>query len=136
MSDLSTTINDLWDRRGELSPDDAEANRAILEAVTLLDRALLALEDECRTSGKHAQFELLSPWLTGEAEHGDQAELAEKLGVSPGAVKSLVHRLRRRFRSAVQSEVERTISDRGDLDAEMAALFAVLGGGQLPEKHS
>ena len=33
MSDLSTTINDLWDRRGELSPDDAEANRAILEAV-------------------------------------------------------------------------------------------------------
>ncbi|MCB1006464.1 MAG: hypothetical protein KDB35_19925, partial [Acidimicrobiales bacterium] len=38
MSDLSTTINDLWDRRGELSPDDAEANRAILEAVTLLDR--------------------------------------------------------------------------------------------------
>lgn len=105
-------------------------------AVTLLDRALLALEDECRTSGKHAQFELLSPWLTGEAEHGDQAELAEKLGVSPGAVKSLVHRLRRRFRSAVKSEVERTISDRGDLDAEMAALFAVLGGGQLPEKHS
>ncbi len=38
MSDLSTIINELWDRRGELSPDDAEANRAILEAVTLLDR--------------------------------------------------------------------------------------------------
>ena len=38
MSDLSTTITELWDRRSELAADDADANRAIVEAITLLDR--------------------------------------------------------------------------------------------------
>lgn len=102
-------------------------------AVTLLDRALLVLENECRAEGRHEHFERLSPWLTGEAEHGDQVELAESLGVSPNTVKSLVHRLRRRFRQAVKAEIERTLSDRGDLHAEMAALFSALGGGEPAE---
>ena len=31
-------IEQLWERRDELSPDDAEANRAVVEAVGLLDR--------------------------------------------------------------------------------------------------
>ncbi len=38
MADLEATITELWDRRTELSPDDDEANRPILEAVRLLDR--------------------------------------------------------------------------------------------------
>ncbi len=70
-------------------------------AVTLLDRALSLLESECESEGKGEQFHLLSPWLTGEAEHGDQADLAEMLGVPANTLKSLIHRLRRRFRRAV-----------------------------------
>ncbi len=37
MADLQATIEDLWSRRTELAPDDADANRAIFEAITLLD---------------------------------------------------------------------------------------------------
>jgi len=38
MADLQAQIEQLWEDRAELSVDDAEANRTILEAVTLLDR--------------------------------------------------------------------------------------------------
>jgi len=38
MADLQSTIEALWEHRTELAVDDVDANRAILEAVTLLDR--------------------------------------------------------------------------------------------------
>jgi 2,3,4,5-tetrahydropyridine-2-carboxylate N-succinyltransferase len=38
MADLQGTIGELWDRRGELKVDDADANQAIVEAIRLLDR--------------------------------------------------------------------------------------------------
>lgn len=102
-------------------------------AMTVLDRSLSALEKECEEEGKSLQFQLLSPWLTGESEHGDQANLAAQLGVSTNTLKSMVHRLRRRFRTSVKAEILRTLSDRGDLDTEMTALFAALGGETSPE---
>ncbi|MCX7619449.1 MAG: 2,3,4,5-tetrahydropyridine-2,6-dicarboxylate N-succinyltransferase [Acidimicrobiales bacterium] len=37
MADLSATIEELWERRAELEPGDAEANEAILGAISLLD---------------------------------------------------------------------------------------------------
>jgi 2,3,4,5-tetrahydropyridine-2,6-dicarboxylate N-succinyltransferase len=38
MADLQATIESLWDQREHLAVDDVEANRHILEAITLLDR--------------------------------------------------------------------------------------------------
>jgi 2,3,4,5-tetrahydropyridine-2-carboxylate N-succinyltransferase len=37
MADLQATISELWDQRGDLVADDAEANQAIYDAVRLLD---------------------------------------------------------------------------------------------------
>jgi 2,3,4,5-tetrahydropyridine-2-carboxylate N-succinyltransferase len=37
MADLAQTVEELWDRRAELDVDDADANRAIVEAIRLLD---------------------------------------------------------------------------------------------------
>jgi 2,3,4,5-tetrahydropyridine-2-carboxylate N-succinyltransferase len=37
MADLAATIDELWERRTELTPDDADANTAIGEALDLLD---------------------------------------------------------------------------------------------------
>ncbi|HEX8581229.1 MAG TPA: 2,3,4,5-tetrahydropyridine-2,6-dicarboxylate N-succinyltransferase [Acidimicrobiales bacterium] len=37
MADLRATIEELWERRAEVDPDDADARRAVLDAVTLLD---------------------------------------------------------------------------------------------------
>ena len=38
MADLQSTIEHLWEHRSDLAVDDVDANRAVLEAVTLLDR--------------------------------------------------------------------------------------------------
>ncbi|MEI7592816.1 MAG: 2,3,4,5-tetrahydropyridine-2,6-dicarboxylate N-succinyltransferase [Actinomycetes bacterium] len=38
MSDLQTTIESIWENRVDLAVDDVNANRAVLEAITLLDR--------------------------------------------------------------------------------------------------
>ncbi len=38
MADLQSLIEQLWEQRADLAVDDVDANRAVLEAITLLDR--------------------------------------------------------------------------------------------------
>jgi RNA polymerase sigma-70 factor (ECF subfamily) len=97
-------------------------------ATALLNRALKALRSEYEAAGKAEQLDRLKPWLTGEAGHGDQAELARALGLESSALKSAVHRLKRRFRSLVKQEIALTLSDPEGVEEEMRALFAALGG--------
>ena len=97
-------------------------------AMALLGRALATLEKECREDGRETQFQHLNPWLTGEAEYGDQAALAEKVGLPANTLKSTIHRLRRRFRAAVKAEIAETLADPEQVENEMSALFAALGG--------
>lgn len=80
---------------GSLPPDAWFDQQWVL---ALLRRALTRVELECRDCGNETQFQHLSPWLTGESEYGDQAELAEKVGVPVNTLKSTIHRLRRRPR--------------------------------------
>lgn len=97
-------------------------------ALAVLDRALAALERECAGEGKTDDFSQLKPWLTGDAAHGDQATAAGALGMSEGALKVAVHRLRRRFRAAVKEEIAQTLVAPDAVEDEMRQLFAALGG--------
>ncbi len=38
MADLQATIEDIWDRRADLKPDDVDANQSIFDAIRLLDQ--------------------------------------------------------------------------------------------------
>ena len=78
-------------------------------ALTVLDRALAALAEEYKTGGKAGQFEVLKPWLTGDSGGSTQAEAAQRLEMSEGAVKVAIHRLRRRFRDLVKAEISGTL---------------------------
>jgi RNA polymerase sigma-70 factor (ECF subfamily) len=97
-------------------------------ALAVLDRALAALEQDWAEVGKGDDFTYLKPWLTGDAAHGDQTAAARALGMSEGALKVAVHRLRRRFREAVKAEVAQTLIAPESVDDEMRQLFAALGG--------
>lgn len=97
-------------------------------AVTVLSRAMAALERECAAQGKGELLEQLRPWLLGEAEHGDQALAGESLGLSSGAMKVTVHRMRHRYRRLVRAEIACTLSDEAVVDEEMSALLMALGG--------
>ena len=55
-----------------------------------------------------------------------QAESAQALGMSEGAFKVAVHRLRRQFRDALRHEVAQTVEVDADIDDELRYLCSVL----------
>ena len=97
-------------------------------AVTVLDRAMEALEAECKAQGKPDLVNQMRPWLMGESGYGDQGAVAATLGLSLPAMKATIHRLRSRFRQHVKAEVAGTLGDEGSVEEEMRSLFAALAG--------
>jgi RNA polymerase sigma factor (sigma-70 family) len=95
-------------------------------AVTTVDRAVAALAAEAEAGGRGAQFAALKPWLLGEVPALSQAETARELGLSEGAVKVAVHRLRKRFRELVKAEIAQTINDPDQVQDELRYLIEVL----------
>jgi RNA polymerase sigma factor (sigma-70 family) len=95
-------------------------------ALAVMDRALAALAAEFRAGDKANQFETLKPWLVGETSALSQADAATRLGLSEGAVKVAVHRLRRRFRDLVKAEIAHTLPTPDDIDDELRHLIAAL----------
>lgn len=95
-------------------------------ALAVLARSLEALRHECRVEGKEAFFDQLKPWLTGAAEHGDQAAQAAACDMTPAAMKMAVQRLKQRFRQCLKAEIAGTLDDPTMVDEEMQSLFAAL----------
>jgi RNA polymerase sigma-70 factor (ECF subfamily) len=115
----------------EIPDDERLSPDAVFDrqwAVTVLSRAMDALQGECSADGKAALFDTLRPWLLGESVHGDQAAAASALGMNAGALKTAVHRMRHRFRQCVKNEVAGTLKDDSAVEDEMRALLSALGG--------
>ena len=97
-------------------------------AVTVLERAMQALDAECKAQNKPELVHQMRPWLMGESGYGDQVAIAATLGLSLPATKAVIHRLRSRFRSLVKAEVAGTLAPDGSVEDEMRSLFAALAG--------
>ncbi|SRR6266540_345951 len=95
-------------------------------ALAVIGRAMNVLEQEFTAGAKAHQFNTLKPWLMGEAPSMSQAEAARRLGLSEGAVKVVIHRLRKRFRDAVRTEISQTLRDPSLVDEELRYLIAAL----------
>ncbi len=95
-------------------------------ALTVLDRVLAQLAAEFDAVGKAVHFALLKPWLTGDEGDATQAEVARQLGTNEGALKVAIHRLRKRFRELVRSEVAQTVDDESEAPDELVHLLAVM----------
>lgn len=95
-------------------------------ATALVDRAVQVLASESVTSGKHEQFAAIKPWLLGEVPSLSQAEAARQLGMSEGAVKVAIHRLRKHFRELVKTEIGQTVDDPAQVQDELRYLIEVL----------
>jgi RNA polymerase sigma-70 factor (ECF subfamily) len=108
----------------ESIPDDTQFDREW--AMTLLARGIEAVEGELRDAGKAETFAILKPWLTGESTALSMPDAAKRLGMSEGAVKVAIHRLRQRFRAAVRSEIAQTVEGEEAIASEMSYLVAVL----------
>ncbi|HUE69957.1 MAG TPA: sigma-70 family RNA polymerase sigma factor [Pirellulaceae bacterium] len=96
-------------------------------ALTLLTQALARLRDEYAASGKLPLLERLQPYLAGDRDAAPYLELARELGMSDGAVKVAVHRLRRRCRDILRDEIAQTVAGPEEVDEELRDLFEALG---------
>lgn len=106
------------------TPDDTWFDREW--ALAVMDRALQSLAAEFAAANKADQFAVLKPWLAGDAAALPQAEAAARLGLSESAIKVAIHRLRKRFREVIRSEIAQTMEESGDVDAELRYLVQVL----------
>jgi len=95
-------------------------------AATVVERALRRLGDECEKRGRRRVFDVLSVCLTGERENVSCARFSKTLGLSEVATKSLVHRLRERYRALVREEVARTVEKTDEIEDELRYLCSVL----------
>jgi RNA polymerase sigma factor (sigma-70 family) len=109
----------------ELTPEKIYQKRW---AVTLLEKVLSQLREEQVTAGKGGFFEAAKDFLWGEKNTRPQTEMAAELGLSEGALRVAVHRLRSRYRELLRAEVAQTVASPDQVDEELHELMAVLRG--------
>jgi RNA polymerase sigma factor (sigma-70 family) len=96
-------------------------------ALTVIDRVLDDLRSEWHADGRAAEFVELKSCLLGVNPPGGYAAIAARLGTTEGAVKTAVHRLRRKFQKALRNDIAETVSNPEDVDDEIRYLVRALG---------
>ncbi|HEY5770316.1 MAG TPA: hypothetical protein VIS71_10770 [Terrimicrobium sp.] len=97
-------------------------------AITLLDVAMTRLGQQYAAQGKTPVFQALKSFLDpiNSKASVPYEQVANAMGVSVGAVKTLIHRLRKQYSSLLREEVGRTVSDPAEIDEEIHALCEAL----------
>lgn len=105
-------------------PPDPDARFDREWALESIARAMEHLRAESEAGGKGALFVALKGSLTGDEPA--RSETAAQLGMTEGAVKVAVHRLRQRYREFLRAEIAETVTETPDVDDEMRYLLAAL----------
>jgi RNA polymerase sigma-70 factor (ECF subfamily) len=116
------------ERRYRAEPVETETPESLFErhwALTLLDQVMAKLQCEYAQGGKADLFARLRPCLSGAERLLPYAELGAILGVSEGAVKVAVHRLRKRYGELLRAEIADTVGSPAEIDEEIRHLIAV-----------
>src|SRR6266403_1448540 len=104
-------------------------------AMTVLGEAMNQLRQEYATEGKASTFQTLKVFLDpiNSIAPPSYEEVAHQLQVSMGEVKTLIHRLRKKYSALLREEVGRTVCDPAEIDEEIHALCEALvtSGGRL-----
>jgi RNA polymerase sigma factor (sigma-70 family) len=99
-------------------------------AATLIETTVDRLKAENEGAGKGELFNQIRGFLL-EGEESSYAQVAERTGLTLGAVRLAIHRLRSRYRELLRAEIARTVVSSGDFDEEVRALRASLQSGYL-----
>jgi RNA polymerase sigma-70 factor (ECF subfamily) len=95
-------------------------------AQTVLNQALRRLSDEYAASGKSLLYEKLKDVQPGQHGALSYAQLGAEIGMTEAAIKSALHRLRRRHREILREEIANTVTRPEDVDEEIRYLITLL----------
>lgn len=93
-------------------------------AMELLAKAMEKLRAEFVAKSDGETFDILKGCLSGAET--PREELARQLGMSEGALKVAVHRLRTRYREVLRAEIAETVNSLAEVDDEMRHLARTL----------
>jgi RNA polymerase sigma-70 factor (ECF subfamily) len=96
-------------------------------AIAAVESAIAKLEEDFEKRGKSHVFTALKPYLIGDQPVGAYDKTAAELGLSAGAIRTGVHRLRHDFRMHLRREVAKTVDSPDQIDEEMRHLRTTLG---------
>jgi RNA polymerase sigma factor (sigma-70 family) len=124
------TFIDLQDAETKLGAQSAETLTPEMAferrwAITLLEQVYQGLAQEYEQQGKAALFEAVRGSLAGTGT-APYSELAGRLGMTEGALKVAVHRLRRRYRERLRETIAETVSGPEDVEDELRYLMRTL----------
>jgi RNA polymerase sigma-70 factor (ECF subfamily) len=118
---------DAGESRLSLEPIDHRDPDQLFErqwALTVLEQTLSRLRAEW--GDRPLPFDLLQPFLIGDAGEQTYAELSAQLGMTAGAARQTVSRMRKRYRELLREEVAATLDSHEDMDEELQRLFGAL----------
>lgn len=95
-------------------------------AASLLEQVMQTLRTEYTSLGKGPLFNSLRTVIWGDRQGGGYALLAQQVGLSEGAFKVAVHRLRTRFKECLHQEVAQTVATPGEIEDELRHLLSSL----------
>ncbi|HTH47085.1 MAG TPA: sigma factor, partial [Candidatus Limnocylindria bacterium] len=122
-----------WDEldaeaRCHLEPAGADSNDTLFDrewAEALVNGVLARLRAEVERDSGSERFEALKGFLVTDAP-ASYAKIGARLGLSEAAVKSAIHRLRRRYAELLRTAVAETLDSASDVEDEIRHLFATL----------
>ena len=91
----------------------------------VLDRAMARLAAQYVASGRQALFAALRSHIDGDGRES-YADLAAATGISEGALRVAVHRLKRAYRAALRATIAETVDGGEEVDDEVRYLLRVL----------
>ncbi|MCP5525077.1 MAG: sigma-70 family RNA polymerase sigma factor [Verrucomicrobiales bacterium] len=78
--------------------------------------------------GQARRYELLEAFLPGGDGQLSYSEAAAELGLGEVSVRAEVHRLKKRYRAALRTEIAATVSSAEEVDEELRSLMAGVAG--------
>jgi len=117
--------------RYRLEPVEAMDAEKLFErrwALTLLEQARARVREEYIKAGKAELYDRLKLFESGDQNAPSYAQAAAELGLTESAVKSVVFRMRQRYRELVREEVANTVESPAEIDEEIRHLIRVIGG--------
>ncbi len=95
-------------------------------AQTVLACALHRIESQYQAGGKNDLFRALKPILSSGASDISYKDLGAGLGMSEGAIRVAVHRLRKEFGQCLREEIADTLADAAGAEEELKYLLSLL----------
>lgn len=113
-----------WKDARQADPDAYFDRQWALEVVR---HARAEVSEQYAAKGKSALFEALKAGLAKTPDAAQYAKWERELEMSPGNLRVALHRLRDRFREAIEGQILDTISEEADFKEEMRYLRRALG---------